>query len=61
MTENNPRKDPFRIRRSSTKEFSRVTTMIRSILDDHEERLEALEKKKSRIRTKKPKEKKEEE
>lgn len=39
----NPRKDPFVIRRKSTKEFSRVSAMIISRIESLEARVAALE------------------
>ena len=59
----NPRKDPLRIRRSSKKEFSRVATLLKSLMETNTERInklearvDALEAKKARGRPKKPKE-----
>jgi Skp family chaperone for outer membrane proteins len=39
----NPRKDPFVIRRASKKEFSRVSAMIMARLESLEARMAALE------------------
>lgn len=39
----NPRKDPFRVRRGSTKEFSRVSAMMMSRIESLEARVAVLE------------------
>jgi len=45
------RKDPYKIRRNSAKEFSRVFAMMRDHLLALEERIEKLEKKQKRVKS----------
>jgi len=63
--ENNPRKSPLRVRRASKKEFSRVLNLLRVQIEARfdliEDRLEALESKPKRKRTKKKEDTSEEE
>jgi hypothetical protein len=55
--ENNPRKSPLRVRRASKQEFSRVLNLLRvsfeGRMDKIEDRLDALENKPKRKRSKK--------
>ena len=43
MSDNNPRKSPYRVRRQSVSEFGRVTAMLHSDDEAQNTRLDALE------------------